>query len=884
MTAFRLLFRLALLLGAGALTAQEITTVAEVRALDATDAGREPRPLRLRGVVVEVGLGKSSFTLHDGSHSTGVTLSAGLACPAQGDTVELEGTTRTEEIAGNPHARVLARTLAVTGKAALPAAEPLGLAELNRFNHFDQWVAVEGHVVRWKFRRTDNELVMVVTGADDWTTVAVRTAGRQEVPAGLMGAKVRLTGINAGRVTHTAFGALIVPSPAQLEILRPGNDDPFAVPLVTMKEVADKQVEPGARVRVRGVVLARPEATELYVRGSDGAQCDHLLLPFPRNTDLEEFTDAGPLPPLQPGDEVEVVGSPLPYAWGEFDAPAHSLLFCHVRVTGRQPPPDPVPATLAELAAGKRPHDLVRVRGRLTGISRVAVAKSWWLTTLNLDADGTRMPVHFYDSGGTKLDALKVDDELLVTALAVSSTADHPRELLQLKATDVVSLGLSPVARARRLWLWGGSMSAVMVLLGTWIAALRRSSRRQARTARELKAAGDAARESEQRWQLLFEQSPLSVQIFAPDGRTKRVNRAWMNLFRQTEEEGLAFNVLEDPNLKASGAVELIRQAFTGEVVHVPPVPFPVGTAPPEYRWIGGVLYPVTSQSGEIIEVVTVHNDITEMKRAEEAMLALNHTLEHRVEERTAELSQAQTELSRALAQERELGELKSRFVYTVSHEFRTPLGVIMSAVELLQHYSERLPREEKDFQMAEIRGATEHMGKLMEQVLLLGRVEAGKLACNLRQLDLFSLTDRIIDESRSSTGGKCRVTLHAAQGFEHTQGDEGLLRHILGNLIGNAIKYSPDEGEVVVDLRRDEQDAVIEIRDQGIGIPEADHPRLFEAFHRGANVGETCGTGLGLAIVKHCVGLHGGDIGFRSAPGAGTTFTVRLPLFPISP
>jgi PAS domain S-box-containing protein len=636
-------------------------------------------------------------------------------------------------------------------------------------------------------------------------------------------------------------------------------------------------------MRVRGVVLARPATTELYVRGSDGAQCLHLFPPFARNTDREEFADAGLLPPLHPGDEVEVVGSAMTHAW-ELDARAHALLFCHVRVTGHRPPVEPVPATLAEIAAGKWTHDLVRVRGRLTGVSRVAVAKGERRTTLELDAGGIRIPVHVHDSGRTATDALNLDDELLVTALAGSARADHPPELWLVKGGDVVSLGLSPVVRARRLWLWGGSMSIVAALLGGWIAALRRASRRQARTARELRAAGDAARESEQRWQLLFEQSPLSVQIFAPDGRTMRVNRAWMNLFRQTEAEGLAFNVLEDPNLKAGGAVGLIRRAFAGEVVQVPPVPFPVNTDPPEHRWIGGVLYPVKSAAGEIIEVVTVHNDITEMKRAEEAMLALNHMLEHRVEERTAELSQAQAELSRALDQERELGELKSRFVYTVSHEFRTPLGVIMSAVELLQHYSDRLPQEEQDFQLAEIRGSTEHMGKLMEQVLLLGRVESGKLACQSRPLDLSSLADRIIDESRSGTGGKCRITLHAGDGFDRAQGDEALLRHILGNLIGNAIKYSPDEGEVVVDLRRDHRDAVIEIRDQGIGIPEADHSRLFETFHRGSNVGDTCGTGLGLAIVKHCVGLHGGEIGFRSSPGTGTTFTVRLPLFPPTP
>ncbi len=102
------------------------------------------------------------------------------------------------------------------------------------------------------------------------------------------------------------------------------------------------------------------------------------------------------------------------------------------------------------------------------------------------------------------------------------------------------------------------------------------------------KATSEAAHASETRWKLLFEQSPLSVQIFSPDGQTKRVNAAWRNLFRLTEEQGLAFNVLKDPDLNASGAMNLICLAFEGQAINVPPVPYPVNNDPPEHRWIGG--------------------------------------------------------------------------------------------------------------------------------------------------------------------------------------------------------------------------------------------------------------------------------------------------------
>ena len=106
-------------------------------------------------------------------------------------------------------------------------------------------------------------------------------------------------------------------------------------------------------------------------------------------------------------------------------------------------------------------------------------------------------------------------------------------------------------------------------------------------------------------------------------------------------------------------------------------------------------------------------------------------------------------------------------------------------------------------------------------------------------------------------------------------------MRHIPGNLIANAIKYSPSGGEVVLRVRREGNMAVFDVIDQGIGIPDGDRGRLFEAFHRGSNVGETQGTGLGLVIVKRCVELHGGTIDLVTEAGRGTTFTVRLPLFP---
>jgi len=171
-------------------------------------------------------------------------------------------------------------------------------------------------------------------------------------------------------------------------------------------------------------------------------------------------------------------------------------------------------------------------------------------------------------------------------------------------------------------------------------------------------------------------------------------------------------------------------------------------------------------------------------------------------------------------------------------------------------------------------------MGGLMEQVLLLGRAEAGKLTCKPVPLDIVCFAERIIDETQSISNRKCPITLQTEGDISNACADEALLRHILGNLVANAVKYSPEGSEVALRIHREGTDVVFDVIDRGIGIPEKDRARLFEAFHRCSNVGDTPGTGLGLVIVKRCVDLHSGTLGIESEPGRGTTFTVRLPVF----
>ena len=245
-----------------------------------------------------------------------------------------------------------------------------------------------------------------------------------------------------------------------------------------------------------------------------------------------------------------------------------------------------------------------------------------------------------------------------------------------------------------------------------------------------------------------------------------------------------------------------------------------------------------------------------------------------------SERKKAEAELHKALAREKELGQLKSNFVSMVSHEFRTPLGVILSSAEILDSYFEQLDSGERREHLKSIQRNTRRMAGLMEEVLVLGMVEAGKMEFKPSTLELRVFCLRLLEELQTATERKCPVMFEPENVPTAALGDERLLRHIFSNLIGNAIKYSPAGSQVVFEIRTEGRQAVCVVRDRGIGIPQEDQERLFQAFHRGANVRDVPGTGLGLTIVKRCVELHGGALHLESQPGKGTTVTVSLPLF----
>lgn len=240
----------------------------------------------------------------------------------------------------------------------------------------------------------------------------------------------------------------------------------------------------------------------------------------------------------------------------------------------------------------------------------------------------------------------------------------------------------------------------------------------------------------------------------------------------------------------------------------------------------------------------------------------------------------AEVELQKALEKERELSQLKSEFVSLVSHEFRTPLEIIMSSADNLDRYHDRLATEKRQQLLRTINKSVRRMSGMMEEVLVLGRLETDRMTFNPAAFDLRAFCQRVCDEIESATSKRCPINLQMNGTPDDANGDEGLLRHIFTNLLSNAVKYSPVGNRVDFTIHREDTNAVCRITDTGFGIPEADQKRLFQAFHRGSNVGQVPGTGLGLLIVQRCVALHHGTIEFQSAEGHGTTFIVRLPVF----
>ncbi|MGM9498736.1 ATP-binding protein [Desertifilum tharense IPPAS B-1220] len=270
-------------------------------------------------------------------------------------------------------------------------------------------------------------------------------------------------------------------------------------------------------------------------------------------------------------------------------------------------------------------------------------------------------------------------------------------------------------------------------------------------------------------------------------------------------------------------------------------------------RWIWSRTFPIHNAQGKVYRLATLAQDVSKQKQVEE-------------------------EAFNAMAKEKELSELRTRIITTTSHEFRTPLTTIFSSAELLEYYSQRWTEAEKLEHLRQIQESVHHMTQLLDDLLLIGQAEAQRLEFTPVALDLVKFCQEMVSQMQVvALPGQKIIFTHQALSLQ-AEVDPKLLRHILANLLINAIHYSAPKKSIYLKLSIHKDEILFKIKDSGIGIPPEDQLFIFKSFHRGKNVGNIAGTGLGLTVVKKCVSLHQGRVTFQSEVGVGTTFIVRIP------
>ena len=296
-----------------------------------------------------------------------------------------------------------------------------------------------------------------------------------------------------------------------------------------------------------------------------------------------------------------------------------------------------------------------------------------------------------------------------------------------------------------------------------------------------------------------------------------------------------------------------------------------VGTNPSAY-----VIKPFNIRELNMVIELAIFKD-----RKEKELQKLNNELEEKVRMRTAELYEANKELTKALEKEREINELKSRIVLNVSHGFKTPLTSILSSAQLLQMYAEKdHPFKQKIAKHAmKIENSVRALNNLLTSVLFFGKADANKMEFKPKKMFLGAFVKELLDTVKAGIENDVTIKTELGDLPKTIVSDSEILYQTFENLLSNAVKYSKDGSEVLFKLDYRDGHLYGTVVDNGIGIPKSEQSQLFDRFFRAKNVGIVEGSGLGLSIVKKCIEVMGGEIDFSSEVNKGTTFEVKIPV-----
>lgn len=412
-----------------------------------------------------------------------------------------------------------------------------------------------------------------------------------------------------------------------------------------------------------------------------------------------------------------------------------------------------------------------------------------------------------------------------------------------------------------------------------------------------------ALKKEKDRFQALFEYANIGIVVTNACGKIEMVNQYLMAQFgyqATTELVGQQIEVLIPKRFEKVHHVH--REHYNKK-----PEPRSMGIGRNLFAIRkGGEEFPVevslsNFKSNDDMFVIAFVIDITLQKSIEASLLQqkqqleannkkieeLNDALEDKVDQRTSELQLAmeqieasRDELTKALSKEKELGDLKSRFVSMASHEFRTPLSTILSSASLLAKYVESSEQEKRNKHILRIKTSVNNLTDILNEFLSIGKIEDGRIEVRYKFFNVKDFLNNICTEMQANARPLQTIT-YSHKGEEWIELDTSLLRNIIFNLLSNAIKFSHEAGEILIASELNDTEFMVEITDNGIGIAEEDQAHLFERFFRAGNATNIQGTGLGLHIVSKYIELLNGNIEFKSKLEQGTTFKIHFLLNP---